>query len=73
MQTNPNDCTVQYVDYPPAGYPRGYYVTSPDYDEIIEGPFATLSEAETAFQKYTENYEPPDPMRGVEFPFADNH
>lgn len=26
-----------------------------------------------AAKEFYANYEPPDPMRGVEFPFADNH
>lgn len=26
-----------------------------------------------AFERFDPNYEPPDPMRGVEFPFAENH
>lgn len=47
--------TVQYVDYPPAGSHRGWYVTDPDYDEIIAGPFLTMQEAEGELHKITED------------------
>lgn len=69
---NLSDLTIQYVDYPPAGQPRGYYITAPEYEEIMDGPFATLSDAEKAFHEYTENYEPHDPP-GWEGGFAENH
>ena len=72
MQTNPNDCTVQYLDFPPKGWSRGWYVTAPEYDEIIEGPFGDGQEAEVWLENYVKNYEPPDPP-GWEGGFAENH
>lgn len=66
------DLTIQYVDYPPPGLPRGYYITDPAYDHIEEGPFATLRDAEAALHAIEDNYEPPDPP-GWEGGFAENH
>lgn len=64
--------TVQYIDYP-SGQARGWYVTDPDYQEVIDGPFASSRDAETRLRYLIKNDEGPDPMRGVDFPFAENH
>ena len=68
-----DDYAVQYVDYPPRGYTRGWYITAPDYEEIIKGPFANQSDAEAELHDFLGELEGPDPMEGVEFPFARNH
>lgn len=61
---------VQFVDYPPTGMDRGWYVVDHDYDEYVEGPFLT---AEAADRWLYETDQSPDPMADVEFPFAKNH
>lgn len=68
MNTNPDDMAIQCLGQ----YERRWYVTAPDYDEVIEGPFNSAAEAFAALNTLITNYEPPDPP-GWEGGFAENH
>lgn len=76
MTYDPDILSVAYVDYPPKGEPRGWYIVADCYEEIHEGPFSTMSAAEKALHDYAANREPDHDWTiwaNAATPFADNH